>query len=182
MMEPSEGDQGKGMEQAIAEEAQPTPEEVSSLEVIKGWLILPLLILLVKPVLASLFVFNYLVPIFSGEAWQALTMPGGEFYHHLWKPVLIFKLSGNLTFIFFSIFLLVLFFRRSRLLPKFFVAYLVFNLVFVIVDHYLSNLIPLVASLKDPYSRGKITRSIASAAIWIPYFRVSKRVRKTFVR
>ncbi len=178
MTEPKNLQPDKGAELATP---QPQVAETKTLAGIKGWLLLPLLSLFVIPVRTLFFVMNDLLPAFSDDVWLALTTPGSEAYHHLWGPVLIAELSGNLTAIAFSILLLVLFFKKSRLLPNYYVAFLGFNLLFVVGDYYISNLIPFVAAQDDHESVREMTRSISAAAVWVPYFLVSKRVKATFV-
>jgi len=181
---------GESMEEVTipeAENMQPsTGAELAapakSLEGIRGWLILPLLSLFIIPLRTVFYTMTYLVPAMSKEVWLALTTPGSEAYHHLWGPVLIFEMSGNLTVFVFSVLLLVLFFKKSRLLPKFYISFLVFNMAFVVGDYFLVNQIPFVAAQDDPETAGEVVKAISHTAIWVPYFLVSKRVKATFVR
>jgi hypothetical protein len=157
-------------------------EETKSYEGIGGWLILPLIGLFIVPIRISLLVFRDLVPIFIEGHWNVLTTPGSSAYHPFWAPLIIFECAGNAIFIIFSIVLLVFFFRKSRLLPKLIISFLILNLLFVAGDFFLADLIPAVAEQSNSHSATELGRGIIGAIIWVPYFLLSKRVKQTFVR
>lgn len=149
---------------------------------IGGWLWLPLIGLILTPFQIGFGVYHDLLPLFTGNAYTALTTPTSSVYHPLWKPLLLFELIGNLSFIVFAIVSLVLFLTKSRLLPKLMVMYLSLNAVFLVGDYFLAEMIPAVAS--QPIDRDtirSIARAIGGVIIWVPYFLVSKRVKNTFV-
>jgi len=169
----------------IRQQQQPQPPSAGQPDYSKigGWLILITLGLIVAPIRISLLVFNDLLPVFKPEIWSVLTTPGSEAYHPLWKPLLIGELVGNLLFVAFSVILVVLLFQRKRIFPKLAIAYLVSNLIFVVADAYVVTLIPVAkAQGFDSATIKEITRSVVGAAVWVPYFMVSKRVKGTFTR
>lgn len=153
-----------------------------SLEGIGGWLVLPLLSLSVTPFRLSFFLYKDLWPVFSKGHWGVLTTPGGEAYHPLWAPLLIFEVIGNLSIIVLCLIALWFFLKRSQLAPKLVISWLAVSLAFVATDFFLADLIPAVAEQSDRQSVRELGRSVVGAAIWIPYFLVSKRVKATFVR
>jgi len=157
-------------------------EEVKSYKGIGGWLILPLIGLFVALIRLPLLILKDLVPIFTEGHWNALTTPGSHVYHPLWASLIIFESVGNIVFLIFAIILLVLFFRKSRLLPKLMISYLILNLMFVVGDFFFADLIPAVAEHSNSQSAKELGRSIIGAVIWVPYFLVSKRVKQTFDR
>lgn len=148
---------------------------------IGGWLILPLIGVIVYPISISLLLINSFLPIFQEGIWQVLTTPGSEAYHKLWAPLIIYEITGNIVFILFSIFLALLFFSKSHRLPTLFIVYIALNCVFIVSDYAAGEFIPFVAEESDAESLGEVFRSIIAAAIWIPYFLASKRVKNTFV-
>lgn len=158
------------------------PEETKSYEGIRGWLVLPLIGLFINPIRISLLVFKDLVPVFTEGHWNVVTTPGSGAYHPLWAPLIIFECVGNGAFVIFSIVLLVLFFGKSRLLPKLMMFFLVLNFLFVAADFFFADLIPAVAEQSNPQDVKELARSIVGAIIWVPYFFVSKRVKQTFVK
>jgi hypothetical protein len=157
-------------------------EEMKSYEGIRGWLILPLIGLFIAPIRISLTIFKDLVPVFTEGYWNVITTPGSNTYHPLWAPLIIFECVGNIVFIIFSIVLLIFFFRKSRLLPKLMISYLILSLLFVVSDFFLADLIPAVADQRNYQDTKEIARAVIGTIVWVPYFLVSKRVKQTFVR
>ena len=149
---------------------------------IGGWLILPLLGLIVSPLRLSYHLYATFWPLISEGYWEALTTPTSEAYHFLWKPLLIFEVVCNVTSIGLGLVALWLLLRNSRLTPYFVISWLAFSVVFVAVDYFLGDLIPAVAEQSDAESAKELMRSVIGAAVWIPYFLVSKRVEATFVK
>jgi len=149
---------------------------------IGGWLILVAIGLIIAPLRILLFTLKDIFPVFAPQTWSVLTTPGSEAYHPLWAPLLIGELVGNLFFVFLGIVLVVLFFQRRKIVPKLVIIYLVTNLGFVIADAYVATLIPIVAQQDNTSTVKEIVRGVVSAAIWTPYFLISKRAKGTFVR
>ena len=148
---------------------------------IGGWLVLPLLGLIVSPVRTAITCVRDFVPVFKPSTWAALTTPGGPGYHPLWVPVIVFELVGNVTLIAFTIFVLVRFLKKSRRVPRLMIILLLGIAGFLLLDHLLVGLIPALSAVPDAQSTTALSRSVVAAAIWIPYFLKSRRVRNTFV-
>jgi hypothetical protein len=134
------------------------------------------------PIRLAASFYNDFLPIFQEGYWEVLTTPGSEAYHHLWAPLIISEIIGNSLFIIFDIVLIVLFFTKSNRFPILIIIFIATNLFFLAGDLVLTDLIPAVAAESDPESVTELARSIIAAAIWIPYFLVSKRVKNTFVK
>jgi hypothetical protein len=147
---------------------------------IGGWLILPLLGLVFTPVRIGADLVRDILPAFQPEHWNALTTVGEESYHPLWAPILVFELVSNVLFIGFTVVLLVLFLRRSHRVPGLMIAWQLGGLTMQLVDLALGASIPAVASTPGGLGIGDVSRSVVGAAIWIPYFLRSVRVRNTF--
>jgi hypothetical protein len=147
---------------------------------IGGWLILPVLgLILTLPLNLVTFLRNHL-PIFTEGYWGALTDPAGAAYHPLWAPLLIFEIGGNVALCAAALVLLRLLFQYSPRFPSGMMLFYAVNVCFLVVDFYLTELIPAVAGQKDEQSTRQVVRAIVSALIWIPYFRHSVRVMATF--
>lgn len=149
---------------------------------IGGWLVLPLLGLLLTPLRIAYTLYNDMWPVFSEGYWEVLTTPTSEAYHRFWATLIIFEVIGNLVLILFTLAALWFFLRKSRHAPLMMIIWLVFNLAFVAADFFLAELIPTLAEQSDPESVKELIRAVIGAAIWIPYFLVSKRVKATFVK
>lgn len=149
---------------------------------IGGWLIIPLIGLLLMPLKLLFSLHNDFLPIFQEGYWEVLTTPGAEAYHHLWAPLLIFEIVGNVFFVLFDLVLLYLLFTKHHLFPKLFIAFLASNVVFVTADYFAADLIPAIAAQSDPEALRELRRTIVGALIWIPYMLRSERVRNTFLK
>ncbi len=147
-----------------------------------GWLILPLIGLFVSPIRMAVSLNNDFLPIFQEGYWEVLTTPGSEAYHHLWGPLITLEIVGNLFFIVFSLILIFLFFTKSPFFPSLIIIYITTYLLYIVGDSFLADLIPAIASASDPESIKELFRAVIAAAIWIPYFRTSRRVKNTFVK
>lgn len=149
---------------------------------LKGWLILPAIGMFASTIRLTLLLMRDFWPIFRDESWQALTTPGSPAYHQLWGTLLIFEMVGNSLFILANLTLIFFFFSKHWRFPALYITMLGLNVLFVISDFFLGNMIPAVSAAKDSQSIREIARTLAAAAIWIPYFLRSKRVKNTFVK
>lgn len=96
------------------------------------------------------------------------------------RGILFFELFAWLGLFGFSVFTSSLFFRKKRLLPRCYIALLVMWVAFMAIDLLLAHQflgVPYIYATVQP-----LIRNTLSACIWIPYFIVSVRVKRTFVR
>lgn len=153
------------------------------LQGIGGWLLLVVFGLIVSPIRIALMLVQDHFPIFSDGTWQALTSSSSENYHALWAPLISFEIVGNVLVILLALITLYLLFMKSKRTPAMAIAWVLLGLVFVVADFILAQQIPLIADQPtDPETVKELVRSFVGAAIWIPYFLVSKRVKATFTR
>jgi hypothetical protein len=89
-------------------------------------------------------------------------------------------LLGNVFFLFSSILLAVVFLQRRRGTPAFFIAFLVLNTVYLLIDSALYAAMD-PASL-DRRTSAELAQRLVATAIWAPYFLISKRVQATFTQ
>jgi len=155
--------------------------EEKSVSGIGGWLILVVIGLIISPIRVGNLLITTYAPIFSDGAWEALTTPGSETYHVLWAPLLIFEIVGNLGIIVLAVLTLWHLLMKSKRTPRLAITYQSWMVLFVAIDFFAADLIPAVAAYDDTDSKKELMRGLFSAAIWIPYFFVSKRVKATFV-
>lgn len=164
----------------------PVADDVSKAEAaagprgIGGWLILPLLGLILTPFRIGLQTVSDVLPAVQPATWSALTTPGSKAYHPLWAPAIIFELGANAMLILFSVVLVWLFFRKSRRVPLLMIVWLLAIIAAQGIDLAFANQIPAVAALPDTDAIKNLVRSVVGAVIWVPYFLVSKRVKNTF--
>ena len=168
------GDAGGTQRDAVAG-AQEGPRGIG------GWLILPLLGLIVTPFRVGFESYRELLPALDAETWTRLTTPGSDAYHPLWASVIVFEVGVNVLLIVFSVLLLWQFLRKARRVPKLMVAWWGTLVGVQAVDLLLMTQIPMIASQMSAQDFKELLRAALGAAIWIPYFLVSRRVRNTFV-
>lgn len=147
-----------------------------------GWLILVIIGLVISPFRIGRFLITEHLPLFTDGTWEIITSADSPYYHVLWGPLLVFEVAGNLIMIVLSLTTLALILRKSRRVPKLIIGMYAFNIAFIVGDYILVNLIPAIAEQPDTETMTELIRALVGAAIWIPYFLVSKRVRNTFVR
>ena len=124
-----------------------------------------------------------LAPFRQVQVWERLTTPGSTAYHPNWKPVLLFELVSSSAIFGLNAVAVALFFRKQRVFPKFIVMVIPIIFILILLGYYFSGLIPAVAESPD-YSKQPTVLIVRFVAlhVWIPYFLLSERVKKTFVR
>lgn len=147
---------------------------------IGGWLLLPMLGLILTPLQTGTMLATIHMPVIFGDTWDVLTTPGSDAYHYLWAPLLILEALGNAALFVSALVLLVLFFQKHFMLPGLMVAFYVFNVAFMGADFFAAGLIPALASQQDPEALKGLVKAIVGASIWVPYFLNSARVQNTF--
>lgn len=143
-----------------------------------GWLILPMIGLVLSPLRMGYQFITDLLPVFDPAVWSKLTdttLPG---YRPMLAPLIVFESVANVAMFAFTLAVMWFFFHKSRRTPRLFIVWLALLALTQIVDSALASSAGLPI---DNASMHDIIRSVAAAAIWIPYFLVSKRVRNTFV-
>jgi len=143
-----------------------------------GWLILPMLGLLITPVGGAALIATY--PDLS-DAWQYLTLGQSVFVVAEIAMNAILLLVAPITLLFFM-------FKRWEIFPGWYMIWAAAVPVILIADALLSYAVfpeayvDGTAEVFDRETTRGILRSIFSAAIWIPYMIRSERVGNTFVR
>ena len=145
-----------------------------------GWLILPAISLFFIPLDLIPSLFEYF-EMFQNGTWANLTISGSEEYHHLWAPLIIYEIVGNIIFLIFCFILIVMFFAKYFRFPTLMITFIASNLLFVICDLIVGNFIPAISSVDNPNAGMGLATLLGGAMVWIPYFLVSKRVKNTFV-
>ena len=82
----------------------------------------------------------------------------------------------------FTVVLAVLFFQRRSSVPLLMKVLYAGTLAWLCVDFWIYEAMGLEELLGEPYGAKEITRAFIAAAIWVPVFHLSERVRLTFNR
>jgi hypothetical protein len=94
------------------------------------------------------------------------------------KIFFVFEAFGNILLMCYACFCLILILNRRDILPKYIIGLYIFGIAFFIGDaiggYIVLNRVSTTASTA-------IIRAIITAAVWIPYFKISSRVEQTFI-
>ncbi|SFB91680.1 Protein of unknown function [Zunongwangia mangrovi] len=142
---------------------------------IGGWLVLVSIGLCITPVAimgefltGEIFTLDYFVLMASGKISIFLFL------------ILLVVLHSALVA--YSIFMIIIFFKRRTIVPTLMIVLYVFNFIINLLSTFFVYFIP---TLQTEIGLGEIyidlARSIILAIIWIPYFSMSERVKDTFV-
>ena len=156
----------------------PRPQASCQGKAIGGGLVLPAIGLVLSPFVMGFQIFS--TDYFGKANWLGLQNLDIENPGAL-SAVLGAELFVNILFLIFSLLLVVLFFTKRTSLPKLIIGFYAVNFAFTLIDLFLYDyLIPSYLLENDPSQYTDATRSFIAAAIWIPYFLVSDRVKNTF--
>jgi len=145
-----------------------------------GWLILVGVGLIISPIRIAVIEFTIL-GLFLDGTWSAISSSQSEFYNPILAFMIPLEFIMNLAFIFGFIFLIYLYFTKSSIFPRWFIAIYAANLIFILADAFLVNIAVPDQPIFDPDTSKEFVRSFVACAVWIPYMLKSKRVEATFV-
>ena len=161
---------------------QPITKEYKNLEGIGGWLLLVAVGIVVTP-FRMLYEMYQNLQVFGADTWGMLTSPTSESYMPGFGIFVVVETVANCLLLVAWLYVAVLFFSKRNSLPRWYIAVLATNSVVVALDgfaywHFFreSSGYDLQPVLKDT------VQILVAALIWIPYMRVSDRVKATFVR
>jgi hypothetical protein len=137
---------------------------------IAGWLLLPLAWLIMTMLTSALVVAMYLSPLFDSELRTTLFSHGGTLLTQ-WSVSL---LTAAVVWL-YSIWVCWIFCKRSRRLPRHYILWLLMTV-----------LLALKTFAFTPIADGKAIQtlllSLLAAAVFVPYFKRSLRVKQTFIQ
>jgi transglutaminase-like putative cysteine protease len=145
---------------------------------IGGWLVLPTfgMVISVPLVIYALF-RNDMAMLFYTERLPDMSK-GGSFLAHFY--VYYSQLMAAFQIVYFPM-IVVLIFKRRTSIPLLMACTYVGLIADIVVDAVIYSLLDL-KSLYGAYSYGDLSRGVIGACVWLPYFLVSDRVKRTFVQ
>ncbi len=153
----------------------------NELKGLNGWLILVGIGVVMSPIRLLITMVPIYQPILEDGTWKALTTVGSESYTPYFGSLLIGEMVFNAIMFAASIYLIYLFFSKHHLFPKLYILIVAASLIFIPLDAWLVNQLFPSLPMFDKETTTEFLRSIFTAAIWIPYMLISKRVKATFV-
>ena len=145
---------------------------------LSGWLILLVAMLWVTLVGTILQAISDVPQIIRGSLWVEYTTPGRAAYHPLWATLLVVDWGSNLFALVLFPVLLALFFQRKKIFPTVMFWTLLVFVALVALRFGVADRIPF---FKGDGSATPLCLAVLKAMVWIPYLRLSKRVKATFV-
>ncbi|MER8698919.1 DUF2569 domain-containing protein [Mesorhizobium sp. M1227] len=145
-------------------------------EGIGGWLVLPMLGLMLTPILGLVQLHN---TDYLGFDWQAFSFSQGALLVAELVTAGVLSLTAPVLLLFFM-------FKRWEIFPGWYMIWAVAMPVYAILDPWAAHLVfresfPTLADAFDGETMRGIYRSVWAAAVWIPYMMRSDRVANTFV-
>lgn len=151
-----------------------------------GWLVLVILGLFAI-VLFQVYGVYESVTMFTDGTVEFLSDPSSEVYIPGYSGLLKFEFIAEILFLAAAVYLIYLFFKKSKKFPKYYVPFLIAAVLYAILDYTLLSSVSVSGEVKQVIDEtlseqgGEIGRAIVSALIWGAYIRKSKRVKATFV-
>lgn len=154
-------------------EAKPSNEQHSQ---IGGWLILPAIGLVITPISITWDFLN--TPFFDIVQWRMLADTNYAGYNLPLGLFVLFEFVINIALLCYSIFLVSIYITRRTSLPLLLIIFYASNVFVQLGDSAAAEFFALDV---DKSGAKELIRAILGAAIWIPYFLRSERVKGTFI-
>jgi Protein of unknown function (DUF2569) len=146
-------------------------ESNSPYEGIGGGLILFAIGLVFSPLIYLVRLVKTYLPLFTNVRMQTYLE-----FHQALHALLVFEVITNIVLLAMLVWLNHLFFNKKRAFPTFMILFYVLACLLQSIDHF-----GAVAVMQKSLSSLMLVRVFVAAAIWIPYFLISRRVKVTFV-
>lgn len=176
---------GNAVSASVAEASKQAVVE-KNLKGLGGWLVLVILGLFVSVSFQAHGAYES-VTMFTDGTVEFLSDPSSEVYIPGYGGLLKFEFIAEIIFLTAGIYLIYLFFKRSRKFPKYYVPFLMISTIYVILDYALLSSVSVSGEIQQVINDTlleqdeKIGRVIIGALIWGLYMKKSKRVKATFV-
>jgi len=166
-----------------------TPKQASpdkNLKGLGGWLVLVILGLFYTVAMQAYGAYES-VTMFTDGTVEFLSDSSSEVYIPGYSGLIKFEFIAEIVFLAAGIYLIYLFFKRSKKFPKYYIPLLVISAIYVILDYVILSSVSVSGEVQqvidDILSEqgSEIVRAVIGALIWGSYIKKSKRVKATFV-
>ncbi len=160
---------------ATVDPAAPTPPPLVA-EPLGGWLYLPMMGLVVSPFIMLAGMAGNASAIVNAQAKLIEAANSG------YKALLVDEIIMNFCLLAYLLYTTVKFFGRQHSAPRLIIIFFALGLVLGLRDLVLTCLVFRIhINLALAATLPPLLAKLGSAAIWIPYFLFSKRVKRTFL-
>ena len=151
-----------------------------------GWLVLPIIVLFAQPLSVLLGFSGHAFPALASQAWPLLPTPGIGSHHTLWAALFVFEIVARLAVLASSVYLLMILFPKKEYFPKLALWYYPVSAVPTVVFYacllaFGADSFPRYAAHPERISIQGLVGALVGTVLWLLYFKLSKRVRNTFV-
>ena len=137
--------------------------------------------LFVAPIRVLIFVVQTYPPLIRDGSFRAIATPGSASFNAPLAALIALEAFANIFCFAFGIWLIVLFFRKSRRFPMRYVVLSALSIAIIVADSISIGALG-IDSPWDTQGRREFVRSVTNLLVWGPYMFMSKRVENTFVR
>ena len=145
---------------------------------IGGWLVLVAFGVTLTPFILGYSIYS--MEYFNSLNFEHVFNPSSDQYSVSLAAFIIVEMIFNLLFFVFSILNVVLFYQRRSIFPKVFIAYILTNFLFIIIDNVVAMSFNMEAF--DSETNIELFRRLIYICIWVPYLLISERSKETFVK
>lgn len=138
-----------------------------------GWLIVTQIGLFLSLILNGISLTGLIVELSDGNNWQFLTSG--------FKTYLVFIIGYSILLLLFIIFILTQFYKKKVLVPKMMMIMYGVNLAVAVINFIVFQQVTYAIEAEIASLLKEVIQAGIAAAIWIPYFIKSKRVKNTFI-
>lgn len=145
---------------------------------IGGWIIIPMIGLFISPFMIARDIISW--DYFDSNTIHGLFDSASIRYNPALGGLIGLEIAFNILIAGFAVLLLALLFRKRSSFPVLMRYYLLVNAGFIALEVIIIAPMDILAAaeMRDLYSQ--LFRSLVGAAIWVPYFISSERVKGTF--
>lgn len=145
-----------------------------------GWLILPIIGILISP---FRMVYNVISTFFNANSWTGLLNSGLENATGI-SVLFGFELMMNMILLMLTIFIILMLFKKRTALPILISILYAATFAWILIDFFLAEMLfpdSYFSNAEQQASYKEMFQSAIACLIWIPYFNISKRVKNTFI-